>query len=171
MCDIFWQNCSCCFIRREFNSNTSLMNSSVVGVSLYISMACCNSWSYVILADISASWLIFRTSMFCCNWASWLAAFLFTLALSVSSCCSSYAILSSHSLKKIETSVALSMVVVAYAPINCDNLVNFSAGLEGMSLQTMSIGSFPGGNSGVSTLLPFPLSSYYILVQRAIEHI
>lgn len=131
------------------------MNSLVVGTSLYLSMAFCNSWSCMFLADISALWLIFRTSMLCFNWASCSVACLFTFAFSISSYCSSYAILSSFSLSKVETSVALSMVAVAYAPMNCDNLVKFSAGLKGMSLQTMSIGSFPGGSSGVSILFLF----------------
>jgi len=60
-------------------------------------------------------------------------AFLFTLAFSISSWCSSYVIFSSLSLNKIDTSEALSMVEVAYAPINYDILVKFSAGLEGIS--------------------------------------
>lgn len=155
MCDIFSQKCSCYLIRREFSSRASLMKSSVVGTSLYLSMACCNSWSCMSLADISASWLIFKTSMLCCNWTSCSTACLFTFAFYVLSCCLSYAILSSFSLNKVETSVALSMVVIAYAPMNCDNLVKFSTGLKRMSLQTMSIGSFPDTSSVVSNLFLF----------------
>jgi len=38
------------------------------------------------------------------------------------------------SLKRIDTSVALSMVEVAHAPVNCDSMVKFSARFEGISL-------------------------------------
>ena len=64
-------------------------------------------------------------------------------------------ILSSFSLSRVETSVALSIVANAYALVNYDSLFNFSVGLKGMSFQTMSMGSFPGGNSGASTYLIF----------------
>lgn len=107
------------------------------------------------LADILASWLIFRTFMLCFNLERCSAACLLTVAFSTSSCCQSYASLSSFSLNKVETSVALSIVVVSYAPMNCDNLVKFLARLKGMSLQTMSMGSFSGGSLGVSILFLF----------------
>ena len=139
----------------EFSSNASLMNSSIVGTSLYFAIVSCNSWICIFFAEIFASWLILSTSILYCNWTIWSMGFLFTFFFSISNCCSSSAILYSISRNKIDTSVALSMVAVAYVPENCDNLVKFLVGFEGISFKTISIGSFPGGILGVSTLLLF----------------
>lgn len=118
------------------------MNSSTVGTSLYLSMDYYKSWSCIFLANISASWLIFITSMLCCNWANCSMVYLFTLAFFFPSCFSSCAILSSFSFHKKIISIALSMLAVAYAPVKCENVVNFSVKLEGIYFQTMSIISF-----------------------------
>lgn len=148
--------------KREFGSSTSLMNSSIVGVSSYLSMACYNSWSCIFLAKILASWLIFMTLILYCNWVSWLVACLFTLSPSVSCCYLICAIFASFSLNKIETLVDFSMLAVACALVKCDNLVKLLVGLEGMALQTMSIGSFLGWSLDVHTL---PLFLYILTIK------
>lgn len=131
------------------------MNYLIVGTSLYLSMSFCKSWSCMFLAAMSASWLIFNNSILCCNWASCLAACLFTLAFSISSYCSSCEIFSSFSFNKTYILVAFPMAAVSYALVNYENLVKFSAALEGMSFQTISIESFLGENAIVSILLLF----------------
>ena len=133
-------------------------------------MDCCIFWTCIFFVDISASWLISKTSMSCYNCASCLATCLFVLTFSILSSCSTFTILSSFSLSKVETSVALSIVIDAYAPMNCDSLVKFSDVLKGMSFYNVHrlVSRWEFRCIYPS---PFSLPSNYKFVERAIEHI
>lgn len=117
-CKIFWHSNYFWFVSWELRPSASVKNWLIFGSSL------CRSIMLFICASLPAKLL---WSSICICWNS-----CYNLANCISSCwlvlaccnyCSSDKILFYFSLRNNYTSVSFSMVVVAYAPMNCKSLV------------------------------------------------